>query len=215
YRPLEVGLDHRHSLLKVRGHDALQLLEFSLLEQVRLPHAGCVAIQKGDAVAALMIRLSPLEGLREPGLRYRYEDVIAQQSSALQEFAGKIVLVGLQKQGEDKFFVRGGEERFGIELHADVVNNLISGINVRPMGGGGEFALTAAMAAFGATLRVWRPHPALRWRLVLIAAVIAMYLALVVYVCQEFHVLLNTVYHVGAFVLAYWTVGRLARRWAA
>lgn len=162
-----------------------------------------------------MIGLSPLESLRAPGSRYRYEDVIAEPSSALQDFAGKIILVGLQKSGEDKFFVRGGEERFGIELHADVVNNLISGINVRPLGGSGEFAMTAAMAACGAGLRVWRPYLALRWRLVLIAAVIAVYLALVVYAYQEFYILLNTVYHVGAFVLAYWAVGRLARRWSA
>lgn len=184
-----------------------------MLENVDAAQPRCGVIKAGDIVAEMIVKLSPINDLRNANLRHRYEDVIADR--AAQRLKDKIVLIGVQKKGVDQVLVRGDEERFGVELHADAINNLISKIHVRPLGDLAQFLLMTAMAAVGAGLKYWRPElPQHGIRLALLLAAVALYVAATLLVYREFHVLLNSAYNLGALLLGYWIVGRLVRRWA-
>ncbi|MGH8717666.1 MAG: CHASE2 domain-containing protein [Burkholderiales bacterium] len=210
-----MDVEHLQLSLDDAARPESEFVRFPLVQHIAKAQAACPAIQKKDAVAQLMLKLSPLDKLREEGFRYRYERLIASDPAALtSDFAGKTVLVGVQKTGQDVATVRGGEERFGVELHADAVNNLMSGITVRPLPEGMQFVLVATMSAAGAWLRFWRPSLSPRWRGSLVLAVIAAYLALAIYIYQEDNLLLNVVYDLFAFALSYWMVSRLSRRWS-
>ncbi|MGH8728734.1 MAG: CHASE2 domain-containing protein [Burkholderiales bacterium] len=210
-----MDVEHLQLSLDDAARPESEFVRFPLVQHIAKAQAACPAIQKNDAVAQLMIKLSPLNKLREEGFRYGYEQLIVSDAASLsRDFAGKTVLVGVQKTGQDIATVRGGEERWGVELHADAVNNLMSGIRVRPLPEGMQFVLVATMSAVGAWLRFWRPSLAPQWRGLLALAVIAVYFALVIYIYQEDHLLLNVVYDLTAFALSYWMVSRLSRRWS-
>jgi CHASE2 domain-containing sensor protein len=214
YHDLEIrDLDAGTRQMVFDGPDnQLHYLRFPVLDTIDAPQSGCAAIQQGDSVAQLMIKLSPLEKLRE--LRHRYEDLVSAVPTAAETFRGKIVLVGLQKKGEDQMRVRGDETRFGIELHTDAVNNLLNGINVSPLGELAQLVVMAGMSAGGAWLRVSGGGLGAKWRAVLLGVVIAAYFLVTVYVYQAFDVLLNPVYDLTAFALAYFLASRLLRKWS-
>lgn len=213
YRPRKIGpIDQEGHKLVLDSEEKTQLLNFSVLENVDAAQPKCGVIKAGDIVAEMIVKLSPINDLRNANLRHRYEDVIVEP--AAQRLKDKIVLIGVQKKGIDQVLVRGNEERFGVELHADAINNLISKIHVRPLGESAQFLLMAAMAAVGAWLRYWRPELPYRVRLTLLLAAAALYVVTTLLVYREFHVLLNSAYNLGALLLAYWVVGRLVKRWA-
>lgn len=188
----------------------LHYLNFAIVETIEAPQSGCAALQPGDQVAQLMIKLSSVEELRQR--RHRYEDLVG--AEPLDNFNGKTVLVGLQKRGEDEQRVRGNETRFGIELHADAVNNLVNGIVVSPLGDLAQFAIMAGMSAAGAWLRISSGPKMAKWRGLLLGSAATGYFAITLYAYQAFHVLMNPVYDVGAFVLAYWVTGQIKQKWS-
>jgi CHASE2 domain-containing sensor protein len=188
----------------------LHYLNVAIVETIKAPQSGCAALQPGDQVAQLMIKLSSVEELRQR--RHRYEDLVG--AEPLDNFNGKTVLVGLQKRGEDEQRVRGNETRFGIELHADAVNNLVNGIVVSALGDLAQFAIMAGMSAAGAWLRISSGPKMAKWRGMLLGSAAAGYFAITLYAYQAFHVLMNPVYDVGAFVLAYWVTGQIKQKWS-
>lgn len=213
FRPRKIGpIDHEGRKLVLDLGEKTELLKFSVLENVDAAQPRCEIIKAGDTVAAMIVKLSPLKDLRNANMRYRYEDVIAERGA--QRLKDRIVLVGVQKKGIDQVLVRGDEERFGVELHADAINNLIGKIHVRPLGEWAQFVMMAAMAAVGAWLRYRSPELPGRVRFALLAAAAVLYAAATLLVYREFHILLNSAYNLGALLLSYWVVGRLVKRWA-
>jgi CHASE2 domain-containing sensor protein len=99
---------------------------------------------EGSEYAGLILRLSPLELLRAQ--RWPLDTVL---TGSVDQFKGKIVVVGVELP-QDRIEVTRGlhrEVRYGYELHADAVNNLLQGVSVRPLGTGAQFLLMLIMAA--------------------------------------------------------------------
>ena len=172
----------------------------------------CPLLAYGDHVAEVMIRVAAAGAWRDPGRRYDYEQVAAFKPGQLE---GKIVLIGDARPGQDEFRIRRGlhaEQRHGVELHADVVNNLAQAIQVRRLGTLPQFLLMLLLAAAGAWLRVARPGTPTVVRWLLVASVLLAYLGMAIVLYTSYGLLLNTAYQIGAFLLAYWLLGRLAAR---
>ncbi|WP_291993442.1 CHASE2 domain-containing protein [Candidatus Accumulibacter sp. ACC003] len=175
----------------------------------------CPLLSAGDEVAETLIRLAPLPAWRAAPQRYDYEQLAGPAATiGSGELAGKIVLIGDGRAGSDEFRVLygiGAERRHGVELHADIVNNLLQGIHVRPLEPLLQGLLMVGMAAAGAWLRVFRPALRALPRRLLVAAALLLYLALTVVAYTQYGVLFNTAYHLGAFLLTYWLLGRLGK----
>ncbi len=174
----------------------------------------CPLLNSGDRVAEALIRLAPIESWRQPPRRYDYEQISGPAASIVAgALAGKIVLIGDGRAGKDHFRVRrgvGAEFRHGVELHADVVNNLLQGVHLRGLDPLLQVLAMAALAIAGAWLRLCRPGMRPLWRRLLLLGSLLFYLALTVLIYVQFAVLLNTAYHVGAFLLSYWLLGKLS-----
>lgn len=183
----------------------------SYVEKIQQNQPGCPAISRGDRVDTRILNLSPAEPLHRRTLRY--EDLKAPFPPATAaSLRGKIVVVGERTARERRFVLRGliPERRYNMELHADAINTLLSGVTIRPVADSWQFVLILLMAAAGAYLRYRNPGSVLR-RSVL-AGVVLMYLAGAVILYVTSQLLLNIAFHIGAFLLTYLTVGKLQRR---
>lgn len=173
----------------------------------------CGGLHKGDEVATMLIKVSDLEAWRRPPQRIAYHEALVAPESSLREwFAEKYVVVGVTKKDKDVHRVRHGwhtRERHGVEVHADIVGNLVAGIYVRPAPWGLQLGATVGLTLFGAWLGLL--YQARMWgRTLLIGSALA-YFAVTIVVYRELHWLLNSVYHLLALVLAYWTLDALMR----
>jgi hypothetical protein len=66
------------------------------------------------------------------------------------------------------------------------------------------------LAIAGAWLRLFKPAMRALWRRLLLLGCLLFYLALTVLIYVQFGLLLNTAYHIGAFLLSYWLLGKLS-----
>lgn len=178
---------------------------------------SCAALLPGDEVAQRIVRLSGLAQLRAPGRRFRYEDLCCQPLPAATAAAlrGRIVLVGSELEARDLrqvFSGRGPEDRHGYEIHADVVNNLLQGVDIQPLSGGLQFLVMLAMGALGLALRFWRAAWSRGARRSLLVGVPLLYALVAAWLCADAQLLLNGVYHLAAFFFAHWVSGRLLHR---
>ena len=190
-------------------------MAFSRSEQVAGQQA-CGALQQHDTVAQKVVRLTRLDLLRDPARRRVYQDLLGParpDDAAL--YRGKTVLVGVALDGVDQRTLFRGlriEQRHGFEIHADVINNLLQKIDIRALSPLGQFVVMLAMGAMGLVGRFWRTLLRPLWGRAFVVAVPLAYLALGAWLCAEFHVLLNSAYHLAAFTFAYWVSGVLLRR---
>lgn len=175
---------------------------------------ACPLLASGDQVAEALIRLAPIDVWRQPPRRYDYEQISGPAATiGSGELAGKIVLIGDARAGSDHFRVLhglGSALRHGVELHADIVNNLLQGMHVHGLDPLLQALVMVVLAAAGGWLRLFRPAIRPLWRRLLLLGCLLLYLALTVLIYAQFGVLLNTAYHIGALLLGYWLLGRLA-----
>jgi CHASE2 domain-containing sensor protein len=213
------ALNEAQRLLAVA--DGSQLVTFSLYEQVSFSHKKCPVLEKGDAVAQLIIEFHPLALLRDPARRYRYEDLADPPDGMVdQRLQGRIVLVGRETEQDMIAVFRGlrTEERYGFEVHADTLTTLLRGIHIQPLSPWGQLGIMGAMGALGASARFVRPFASPLARRVYCLALVAAYLAASLWVYLVYQLLLNILYHLGAFFLAYWALEQAKRRmglWAS
>ena len=211
--------DQRRELTVVS--DAGKTLWRGPLQPVRPPversgqaRSDCPLLTAGDEVAETLIRLAPIEAWRAPARRLDYEQIAGPAATITGgQLAGQIVLVGDGRAGSDEFRVLRGvrsELRHGVELHADLVDNLLQGVHVRGLDPLPQGLLMVAMAAAGGWLRLFRPAMRPLQRRLLVVAGVLLYLALTILIYARYGLLLNTAYHLGAFLLTYWLLGRLA-----
>ncbi|MEF8697857.1 MAG: CHASE2 domain-containing protein [Candidatus Accumulibacter sp. UW26] len=174
--------------------------------------SDCPLLTAGDQVAEAMLRLAPLAAWRDPSRRHDYEQWVGAANGAPGRLDGRIVLVGDARPGRDEFRVLHGllpEMRHGVELHADVLNNVMQGVPVRRLGMLPQFFLMLFLAGAGGWLRVVRPATPAPVRRLWLLALVPAYLALTIVLYTSTGLLLNTAYHLGAFMLAYWLLGKL------
>lgn len=194
---------------------------FSEMDEVRWFQPSCPAIQKGDAVANVVLDLSPLEMLRRPSSHYAYHEIMpAVAPAVLEQFRGKIVVVGVEKEGRDVFHIFRAlhwEERSGVELHADAINTVWKSahgqVPIRPLGQGWQWFMLLCLSVVGAGIRYGMSHAPGVWRVGLVLLVLLLYLAGTISLYSQYRVLFNTLYHVGALWATYWMVGKVEQRW--
>lgn len=195
--------------------DGSQPVKFSFYEQVSVPQKPCPALKEGDVAAQLIIEFRPLEQLRDPTRRHRYEDIAGRAEGFLDSrFKEKIVLVG-QENKDDRTSVcyrLGKEPRYGFEVHADTLNTLLQGIHIRPLNPWGQFCIMLGMGTLGAGARFFRPLASPVPRRLYCLAAVSVYLWIAVSLYVEYQILLNTLYHICAFFAAYWAMGKAAQR---
>lgn len=189
-------------------------LPFSEMQHMRSTPAHCPALAREDDVATSLLVLSPLDYWRRPPQRYSYADLLNPQLPP-DGIAGMTLVVGVTTAtARDVHIVERGlwrEERFGVELHADAVRNLLAGFTVRPLQPLAQFALMLTFAILGACVRFVNLDLARLPRAAILGALLLAYLGLVV-VLSSLGMLLNPMYDIVAFVLAYWILGWLERR---
>lgn len=170
-------------------------------------------IQKGDEVADIIINLSPINEIRER--QFSYDEIIELNDNELWQFDGRIVLVGGQINRDIHKVSRGlgKEERYGFELHADAINTILQGVTIRPIALGDQFLIMACLGIFGALTRYLTRQMRKYWRIGLCVIGLIIYLAGTIYIYVQYHVLANTMYHIGTFWLTYWIAGRIQRRY--
>lgn len=206
------GIDPRSRSIDLRNASVSRRQPFSMLGNEIRGKQACAAIVTGTRVAELVVRISPLERLRER--RVTFDDVLAGRVGA-ERLAGKTVVIGYETP-QETFPVAHGlarETRFGYELQADALNSLATGRVMRFAGAGVQTAMAALFAALGA----WLGARVCRWgrsyACLPAAAVVAAYIALAVAVAAAEDLLLMSAYDIGAFVFAYVLFRVLARRW--
>jgi CHASE2 domain-containing sensor protein len=175
----------------------------------------CRILKQGDLVPQLIVQFLPVENYRSAALRHRFEDVVRGAGDfGADAFRGKIVLVG-RESDSDTISVFSGlrpERRYGFETHADILNTLLRGLRIHPLNPWGQFLLMLVMGALGAPPRflqsLRQPFP----RRLYCAGIVASYLGLTIICYLRYQVLLNTLYHISAFFMAYSAMGKAARR---
>jgi CHASE2 domain-containing sensor protein len=191
-------------------------LPVSEIERIRTTPAGCPALNREDLVATNLMVLSPVEYWRRRPQRYAYGELHSPPSGfSFPDLRGKTVVVGVTTEAaRDVHVVQRGlvrEERFGLELQADAVRNLLSGFSLQPVSMAVQFALIVCLALLGAVMRFatarWGPAP----KIALPLASMLAYFGLSVVLSSK-GILLNPLYDIVAFGLAYRILGWLEAR---
>jgi len=202
-------------MVDLRDGDGRPLsVPYSSLESVGEGRSTCPALGEGGLGVGLLFPLSPRDRLRDPMRQRSVGEILARRDAPGRELAGKIVLVGV-RDPSDKVRTRldGSGARFGYEFHADAVSALLEGRTVTVLGLWGQWALMLAVAALAVALRAWRRGPDDRLRPWLAGGLLVVYTGVAVVAYAAWLILLNVVYQIGAFLLAYWLYGVLERRW--
>ena len=211
----EIDQENRQIFLRTPAGQ-LKRIKFSTIEQVSKeqvskPRGDCPVLEEGDTVAQLIIEFCALKQLRDPARRHRYEDISAELGAG-DRFTGKIVLVGQENESDTMNVGFRNEERYGFEVHADMLNTLLKGTRIHPVGLWEQFFVMLAMGALGAAPRFYRPLASPVLRRCYLGAVLASYIALAIWLYVKYEVLLNMLYHLGTLFIAYWALGKAARR---
>lgn len=212
-------VDAQHQQLTLVGAGAQTLWQGALqpvgrqLEASGQASRDCPLLAEDDLVATMLIRLAPAAAWRTGQARYDYEQFTSSTAAVGDiHLAGRIVLVGDARQEGDQFLVRRGlasEWRAGVELHAEVLNNLLQGIHVRQLNPLAQFVVMLAFAAAGGWLRRVCADLRRYWRVMLLGGAIVAYLAATVPAYTQYGLLLNPAYPLGALFLAYYLFGRM------
>lgn len=209
-------LDMEHRQIILRSPDGqlkrVGVTDYTVVSELQ---RTCRILKEGDLVPQLIVQFLPVKKYRSAALRFPFEDVVSRNGSFNADaFHGKIVLVGRESEA-DMISVFSGlrpEKRFGFEAHADILNTLLQGLRIHPLDPSVQFLLMLIMGALGAAPRflhsLRRPFP----RQLYCGGIVASYLGLTIISYLRYQVLLNTLYHISAFFMAYWAMGKAARR---
>ncbi len=208
--------DREHLQIILRSPDGtlrrIGVTDFDLVSEI---HRNCRILNQGDLVPQLIVRFLPVREYRAETVRHQYEDVISGRGgSGAAAFRGKIVLVGRESDTDTISAFSGlrAEKRYGFEAHADILNVLLQGLRIHPLSRGGQFLLMLVMATLGAVPRflqfLHQPLP----RRLYCSGIVAAYLGLTILSYLKYQILLNTLYHISAFFMAYWAMKKAARR---
>jgi len=181
-------------------------------------YSSCPSVDEGDQVANIFIDLSPL-GFFKPceaidrSLHCFYNEVISSWSYSELErgFNGKIVLVGVQIPKKDCLNVYRGlhkEKCFGMEVHADVLNTILSWVHIQEYPPKQQLIFIAISAILGAVLVYAYQNlnsPYLEISLLLFSLTF-IFGVTSLYFYTQYRILLNTAYYAAASLLTYGAV---------
>ncbi|HYY56517.1 MAG TPA: CHASE2 domain-containing protein, partial [Pyrinomonadaceae bacterium] len=142
----------------------------------------------------------------------------------LSDYEGKIVLIGY-KTPEEIFNVLQGEKRYGTEIHANVISNILSGVYIHPLPASYDFLIVALMAALGALAQARLKHIFSTKFIIplsdrkkaidvpgLLLVVDLVYLLIAFLVYKNGLIFIVKSYHLAAPFIAYWLTGKMRKR---
>jgi CHASE2 domain-containing sensor protein len=184
----------------------------SEVREVRSSQSGCPAIRAGDKVASLIINFSSRAALNAQTTPY-HKIVTSADPAWLARFKNKVVLVGTEKKGLDSF-PAGFEERYGLEIHADIVNTLLRGSAVRPLGLNGQIVTVAFMSILAALSYTFLSTRKRLGKILFVSLVTSGYFIFTVFACLYYDIMSNPLYPISALFVTYWTIRKLRRSWS-
>lgn len=195
--------------------DALKKLKYSERTESAKLQKGCPVIDKGDDVADLLLGLSSLPVLRDPSRNFAYEKVKTATDLELnRQFMNKIVIVGVEKE-EELFSVHADpkHEYYGLELHAEALNNLLQGKTIQSLDVKGQLLIMVVLSFLGAFIKYWELCGQINKPTLVLLIILIVYLVITVFIYSQYRVLLNTLYHIVALLFAYWATGKIAQKY--
>lgn len=151
-------------------------------------------------------------------------DQIQNKDFLRQQYADKIVLVGY-KTPEDLFDLFKAEQRYGTEIHANIVSNILSDVYVRLLPTSYDFLIVALMVGFGALVQARWSHifttriivpftePKKTFALPgLLVAVDVVYLLVAFLLYKNKLIFILKTYHLVAPFIAYWLTGKMRKK---
>lgn len=160
----------------------------------------------------MFIDLSPPGFLKSSKRRFLYDEIISPDSGMRQQFEGKIVLVGVQIRNKDCLSVHRGLKNekccFGMEIHADVLNTILSGVHIQEYSPKQQLIFIAISAILGAVLVYAYQNlnsPYLEISLLLFS-LIFIFCIITIYFYSQYRILLNTAYYIASSLLTYGAV---------
>ncbi len=155
-----------------------------------------------------------------------YRDVYARRNedAFMSEYTGKLVLIGF-KTPDDQWDLLQGEKRFGTEIHANVISNILANVYVHLLPTSYDFLIVAVMAAFGALVQarfrrtfstqITIPFTEHKKKIDvpgLLFALDVVYLLIAFLLYQNALVFILKSYHLAAPFIAYWLTGKMRRK---
>ena len=208
------GLDRETKSIRVKEKGASRRIPVTEFDTLSDQPQRCTVLGAGDVVATKIIDFTPRYRMRTPQRRFTYEDILSWPVPEIAaRVSGKIVVVGVEAPIE-RFGIRQGlgmGKSFGYELHADAINTLLSGVNVRPIGQALQFLIILGLALFGGLLWAWYPDRS-RARWILLVGAAALYLGVAILAYWGDRILLSTMYPLLALFLTYAWIRRRSRK---
>jgi CHASE2 domain-containing sensor protein len=208
-------IPRRENALPIRLPNGETSIAFSLREVVDRADRECPARPSGAELARLIFPLSHRERLRQAARRIDAEKLLA-APPAPGAWVGKIVIVGAAHP-LDVLQTRldpAGPQRYGFEFQAEAINSLLTGAVVTPLGFLAQWLLSLFMVLAAIAYRLWRVGKSRRLDWVILPLVLAAYMAIIVVAYAKFRLLVDSLYHLAAFVVTWWVLSFLERKWS-
>lgn len=210
YEPT-VDLAHKQIMLPT-GNGTSKSIPFAETIAPRGEHL-CGMISPGDIVCDMILAPLATEVLRDPQHKKSYQDILGQSVAELTPLmSGKVILVG-GEHGDKISEKRGGSQtRYGVEFHAEALNSLLNNISIRPLGTVWQFVIVIFLGFLGGFIRGRFYSVSRMKRMAAGFLVVFLFMSTSLILYAGYHLLVNILYPISAFVLAYYAVGRIDRR---
>ena len=190
-------------------------IPFSLREVADRADRDCPGRPPGTEIARLIFPVSHRENLRDPSRMIRAENLLAEPPSP-GSWRGKIIVVGVTHQ-LDVLQTRldiAGPQRFGYEFQADTVNSLLTSAVVTPVGFVAQWMMALVMTFTAIAYRLWRVGKSRRLDIAVFPLIVFVYLSGMVLLYVKFRLLVDGLYHLAAFIVTWWVLAALEKRWS-
>jgi len=191
-------------------------VRFSVREVADWPDKDCPARPAGAVLARIIFPLSHRERLRDPSRRISAENLLAKPSLPPGAWQGKVIVVGAEHP-LDLLQTRldpEGPTRYGFEFQADAVNALMTGAIVTPVGFLQQWLLLLVMVVAAIAYRIWRVGKSRRPDVLVLPGACLTFLAIMVVLYGKLGLLVDSLYHLVAFVVTWWVLVVLEKRWS-
>lgn len=201
-----VEVKEKETILKIPGKPIMRIP----LSNVEFSRDSCPSIREGDMVSDMFVDLSPAGVLKSPERRFVYGDIISSSWSddrLRRKFEGKIVLMGVQIPKRDCVGVPRWPENekcaFGMELHADILNTILSGIHTRVLLKWKQIAFIVAFAVLGAFLACIRKTTSRTFHISLLLLSLIFIFEATLHSYIHYKILLYPSYYAASLIFAY------------
>jgi CHASE2 domain-containing sensor protein len=215
YQPRALGhiKDGSDFLSFTRPSGEPDAIRFSTREVTTRLSRSCPAKTAGSVITRLIVPISHRERLREPTRQVSLDTLLSDPPPGL--LAGKLILVGAEHPF-DRLFTRldvGDTPRYGFEFQADAINALLTNQVVYPLGFGTQWLISAGMIGLAAAYRLWRLGKPRALDCIVLPLACLLYLGVAIILYAKFRLLMDGLYHLAAFLVTWWAMGALERRW--